>query len=50
MDRKDVKMFNFIMGCVIGFVVATFGLGTVVAMIDNAVSDAKEKVEETVQK
>ena len=31
-------MFNFIMGIVIGVVVATFGLGTVVAFIDNGVS------------
>ena len=38
-------MFNFIMGCVIGFVVATFGLGTVVAMIDDGVSDLKERAE-----
>ena len=38
-------MFNFIMCIVIGFVVARFWLGTVVAMIDNGVSDLKERVE-----
>ena len=38
-------MFNFIMGIVIGFVVATFGLGTVVAFIDKGVSDLKERAE-----
>ena len=43
-------MFNFIMGCVIGFVVATIGVANVIAMLDNAVSSAKDKVEETVQK
>jgi len=43
-------MFNFIMGCMIGFVVATIGVANVIGMLDNAVSNAKDKVEETVQK
>jgi len=38
-------MFNFIMGLVIGFFIATFGVANVVAMLDNAVDNAKEKVE-----
>ena len=42
-------MFNFFLGCVIGFVVATLGVSNVVSMLDNAVSDAKDKVE-TLQK
>ena len=43
-------MFNFIIGCIVGFVVATFGVANTVNMLDNAVSSAKDKVEETVQK
>jgi len=43
-------MFNFIMGCIVGFVVATFGVANTVGMLDNAVSNAKVKVEETIQK
>ena len=38
-------MFNFIMGIVIGVIVATFGLGTVVEFIDNGVNDLKERAE-----
>ena len=38
-------MFNFIMGIVIGVIVATFGLGKVVAFIDNGVNDLKERAE-----
>jgi len=43
-------MFNFIVGCVIGFVVATFGLSNVVSMIDNNIDIVKEKIEDNIQK
>tara|TARA_R100000900_G_C3258873_1_gene149017 strand:- start:210 stop:341 length:132 start_codon:yes stop_codon:yes gene_type:complete len=43
-------MFNFIIGCVIGFVVATFGLSNVVSMIDNNIDTVKEKIEDNIQK
>jgi len=43
-------MFNFIVGCVIGFVVATFGLSNVVSMIDNNIDTVKEKIEDNIQK
>ena len=47
-------MFNFIMGCVVGFVVASLGVANTVNMLDNAVSSAKDnfvdRVEETIQK
>ena len=43
-------MFNFIMGCIIGFVVATFGLSNVVSMIDNNIDTVKEKIEDNIQK
>ena len=43
-------MFNFIIGCVIGFVVATFGLSNVVSMIDNNIDTVKEKIEDNLQK
>ncbi len=38
------------MGCIIGFVVATIGVANVVNMLDNVANNAKEKVEETIQK
>ena len=38
-------MFNFIIGCVIGFVVATFGLGNVLSIIDSNLDKAKETIE-----
>tara|TARA_R100001079_G_C4430012_1_gene143745 strand:- start:746 stop:877 length:132 start_codon:yes stop_codon:yes gene_type:complete len=43
-------MFNFVMGLVVGFFVATVGVANFVAMLDNVANNAKEKVEETVQK
>ena len=42
-------MFNFIMGCIIGFVVATFGLSNVVSMIDNNIDTVKQQLEATIQ-
>ena len=38
-------MFNFIMGIVIGFVVATIGVANVVNMLDNGANIAKEQIE-----
>ena len=38
-------MFNFIIGCIIGFVVATIGVANVVNMLDDGVNQAKEQIE-----
>ena len=38
-------MFNFIIGIVIGFVVATIGVANVVHMLDDGVNQAKEQIE-----